>query len=706
MLTLRCHSKESGLSHSESSDDAVLATAFPLFGTAAYLSALDQMGIISVTDVKGRITYVNSQFLKISGYTRDELIGKTHRIVKSDQHDTQFFRNMHRTIARGQIWRAPIKNRAKDGTFYWVDALVAPLKDPTGRVVGYFSLRHDITEAVGLHLEIASQHSMLEGVVESLPAGVCVYDKNWRMIVCNKNLKNLLNYPASLFANGPPTFEQVLRCNAERGEYGPGDIEGLVTSRMERARLAEPHITERRRPDGTELEIRGMPLKDGGFVTTYIDITQRKKDQQTIERLAHEDPLTGLANRTVFLDNLRQGLTRVRRGSKLAVLCLDLDGFKPVNDTFGHPVGDQVLAAVARRLKGCVRETDTVARLGGDEFAVLLESPKGATDIELVAKRIIATLSEPIVLATNRISIGVSIGITLAPEDAQDVDQLMKNADLALYRVKAMGKGQYGFFEAALQQQILTRNRLVSDMRDALRTNSFQLHYQPILSAKSRKIVGLEALVRWQHPERGLIPASEFIPAAEESGLIATIDDWVLETAGRQLPRWPKNIWVGVNISSAQLRGHDFVQKVEKALGDTAPERLLLEVTESMLISDKRLAADLMARLRNIGVRFALDDFGTGFSSLSYLQSFPFDKIKVDRSFVSPVADHSRSATLRRAIVQLARSLKMTCVAEGVETEEQLEALRREGCHEVQGFLFSPAMHPEAVDKLLTRGRL
>jgi len=667
-----------------------------IVGARSYIDAFDKLGIVSVTTLDGQIIHVNDEFTRISKYSRDELVGQTHRIVNSGFHRRAFFKGMHDKISKGEPWRAPIKNRARDGSFYWVDALVVPLKDRRRKNTAYLSFQFEITKAVETHIELQERTATLQGVMESFPGGISVFDRNLRLILCNDKVKNLVGYPDELFSNGLPTFEEIVRSNAKRGEYGPGDIEALVAERMQRAAQAVPHQLERRRPNGTHLEIRGTPLTGGGFVTTYVDITERKKDQDTIARLAHHDALTGLPNRVLFQDRIRHALARVRRGDTLALHCLDLDRFKSVNDTLGHPVGDALLKAVAGRLQNVVRESDTVARLGGDEFAIIQVGPQSPADVEAVAKRIIAALAQPFKLGENIISIGTSIGITIAPEDGDNADQLMKNADLALYRTKSAGRGAFGYFEQELQSRQAQRHEIATGLQEALETDGFELHYQPTVNVQTRRVVGCEALIRWSHPQRGLVPASEFIPIAEEAGLINKIGDWVLKRACRDAKRWPENVWVAVNISAAQLRGHDLVDKVSDALGDMPASRLMLEITESLLVQDKETAKTVMDRLRAIGVRFALDDFGTGFSSLSYLQVFPFDKIKIDRSFMAPIGDQKRSAALRRAIVQLGHTLEMTTVAEGVETEEQFAQLANEGCVEAQGYLFSRPV-PEIV---------
>jgi len=673
------------------------------FDAKAFASAVDQLGIVSITDPQGRIVHANAEFLRVSGYTAEEVAGKDHSILNSGHHAKEFWADAYEKLRRGETWRAPVKNRAKDGTCYWVDSIIVPLKDRNRQSKGFLSFQIDITTAVTLHMALQDRNTLLQAVVDSFPGGLTVFDRDLRLLLCNRKQRQLLEYPDSLFENSLPTLEDLYRFNANRGEYGPGNVEEQVRSRLELARKGETHIFERQRPNGTHLEIRGTPLPGGGFVTAHLDVTERKRYQETIGRLAHQDVLTGLPNRALFQDRIRQGLKQVQHGSSLALHCLDLDRFKSVNDTLGHPIGDSLLVAVAERLRAEIRETDTVARLGGDEFAIIQLAPRSIEEIEALAKRIIGAFAEPFVLEENTVSIGTSIGIAVAPSDGVDAEQLMMNADMALYRTKSLGRGTFGFFEQSMHERLQSRHQIIMGLREAIANSKFELHYQPIVNVKTRKIVGCEALIRWSHPVRGLIPAHEFIPIAEECGLIGQIGDWVLKTACTEASQWPDDIWVAVNISPAQFRGRDLVEKVTNACRGLPLSRLILEITETLLMKDREIASDTLERLRKMGVRFAIDDFGTGFSSLSYLQSFPFDKIKIDRSFVSDVANLKRSATLRRSIIQLGYNLGMTSVGEGVETEQQLDRLRAEGCVEAQGFLFSRAVPAAKLRTLFSK---
>ncbi len=665
----------------------------------AFASALDQLGIVSVADLTGRVVHVNDEFSRITQYAREEVIGKNHSILNSSHQPKEFWADAYETLGKGRTWRAPVRNRAKDGTFYWVDALIVPLNGKNRQTKGFLSFQIDITRAVSLHVGLQDRNSLLQAVVDSFPGGLTVFDRDLRLVLCNQKHRQLLEYPDALFANGPPTLEQLYRFNANRGEYGSGNAKEQVRSRLELARKGESHIFERQRPNGTCLEIRGTPLPGGGFVSAHFDVTERKRDQETIRRLAHQDVLTGLPNRVLFQERVRLGLLRAQNGPTLAIHCLGLDRFKSVNDTLGHPVGDALLIEASRRLRAELKELDTVARLGGDEFAIIQMAPHSIEEVESLAKRMIAAFSQPFVVGTNTVSIGASIGIAVAPSDGTDAEQLMMNANTALYRTKAVDRGTFGFFEHSMHERLQTRHQIIMGLREAIANSKFELHYQPIVNVKTRKIVGCETLIRWSHPARGLIPPSEFIPIAEECGLIGQIGDWVLKTACAEASRWPDDIWVAVNISPAQIR-QDLTDKVTGAAQGLPLSRLVLEITETLLMKDRDVASNTLERLRKMGVRFAIDDFGTGFSSLSYLQSFPFDKIKIDRSFVSAVANGKRSATLRRSIIQLGYNLDMTTVAEGVETEQQLDLLRAEGCVEAQGFLFSRAVPAAVLRKL------
>ena len=408
------------------------------------------------------------------------------------------------------------------------------------------------------------------------------------------------------------------------------------------------------------------------------------------EAVARHDALTGLSNRVKFREHMEQVLSRVRRGGSVAVLYLDLDGFKGVNDTLGHPAGDELLRAVADRLRGCTRAMDLVARLGGDEFAIVQVDAQQPTDAMALSERVVTMLQQPFEVGEHRIVIGVSVGIAVA-DAAVTADGLLRNADIALYRAKTDGRGTWRFFEPGMDAKMEARRALEADLRRALAERQFEVHYQPLVCASTERLTGFEALLRWNHPERSMVSPSEFIPLAEETGLIRAMGAWVLERACADAAGWPEHVKVAVNLSPVQFLRGNLAHEVEHALAASglAANRLELEITESVLLQDNDATLGVLHRLRGLGVRISVDDFGTGHSSLSYLRRFPFDKIKIDQSFVRSFGVEKGNIEIIRAVVGLGQALNMEVLAEGVETPEQLRMLQAEGCDELQGYLFS-----------------
>ena len=455
--------------------------------------------------------------------------------------------------------------------------------------------------------------------------------------------------------------------------------------------------------DGRSIEITNQPLANGGWVATHEDITERKRADERIAHLAHYDALTDLPNRVRFREQLQSELKRCDRNEQLAVLYIDIDQFKSVNDSLGHQIGDALLKGVAARLKACVRETDVVARLGGDEFAIVQTAVKDPGDVTALVARMYQAIREPHDCLGHLITTDASIGIALAPQDGTDLDQLLKNADLAMYDAKADGRRTYRFFEPGMDARVKARHQLELDLRHAITTGEFEVHYQPIVDLKNDAVTGCEALLRWRHPGRGMISPAEFIPIAEDAGLINELGDWVLRTACAEAARWPDHITLAVNVSPVQLKSQTMALKVLGALAASglAANRLEIEITEAVLIRDDDTALAILHQLREVGVRVALDDFGTGYSSLSYLQRFPFDKIKIDRCFVSDIAQPGGSASIVEAVVNIAGARQMTTTAEGVETEQQKELLRALGCTHMQGYLFSAARPAAEIRQFL-----
>jgi diguanylate cyclase (GGDEF)-like protein len=421
--------------------------------------------------------------------------------------------------------------------------------------------------------------------------------------------------------------------------------------------------------------------------------------------MAKHDSLTGLPNRAAFQHAMEQALKRVRRGQQMAVMCLDLDHFKNVNDTLGHIIGDKLLCAAAKRLKGLVRETDTIARLGGDEFAVLQPDLDSADAGEASAERIIEEITQPYDIDGHQVVVSTSVGIAIAPGDGESTELLLRNADMALYRAKSDGRSTFRYFEPAMDEQLQARRALEMDLRDAVANNEFQVFYQPQVDTITEQVTGCEALLRWHSPTRGMVPPSQFIPLAEEIGLIVPIGEWVLKQACCDAATWPKPVRVAVNLSPAQFKSRSVVQSVINALAASGLDaaRLELEITESVLLHDNEATIATLHQLRSFGIKISMDDFGTGYSSLSYLRSFPFDKIKIDRSFIKDISDKGDCAAIVKAVAGLGKGLGIRTTAEGVETIDQLRHVRAEGCTEVQGYFFSAPQTADALQDYFAR---
>ncbi len=558
---------------------------------------------------------------------------------------------------------------------------------------------------------LAGTSVLLEQGLEHLDAGITIFDSNLHLVFCNGKFLELRGLPQHLGRPGT-AFAEIVRHNAEHGVYGPGDIEDHVRQHVELARRFEPHRFERDVANGQTLEIHGSPLPEGGFITIYTDVTARKQAELTIQRLALVDGLTGLANRTSFRQRLQDALPMAERlGHSVALMMLDLDRFKHVNDIYGHPVGDALLKEIARRLQTLFRRIDTVARLGGDEFAILLTSLTDRRIVRRLAQRVVDSLSRPVVIDGNELQTGTSIGVSFFPTDDTDPEELVRKADLALYKAKAAGRGSYHFYDRSLHEAVQRQKVIEEELRNALRRREFTLYYQPQICLRHNRLVGVEALVRWQHPDRGLLMPSAFIEAAESVGLIGEVGELVMHSACEQANQWRQAGWsdirVAVNISTRQLQTHGFVALVESVLAQTGlpASWLELEITEDSIVTDADKVGDKLRKLQERGVALAIDDFGTGYSSLGYLKKFPVDRLKIDRSFVGGLPHDKDDAAITKAIVRLGHSLGLNVLAEGVETDAQLDHLRAEGCDSVQGYYFSRPLPAEELAALTASGR-
>ena len=571
--------------------------------------------------------------------------------------------------------------------------------------VGQFARSVAVFKAKSIELlqkkaEIERMNVQLDAAINNMPLGLSMFDAQERLLVCNKRYAEMYELPKEL--TRPGTVHCAL--------WDDGIKRGARHVLSELDAPGRGAVGLHDHPDSMVVEfgsqrvisVSRQPINGGGWVAVHEDITERRRHQHEISHLARHDALTGLANRVLFREQLQLCLQRLVRGQGFAVLCLDLDRFKSVNDTLGHPVGDILLKQVSERLTSCVRHGDLVARLGGDEFAIIQAYVREPDQTEALAARIVETVSKFYTIDGHRIDISTSIGMTLAPRDGSDADQLLKNADLALYRTKGNGRHGYSFFEPEMNEHIQGRRGLEMDLRKAIANGDLCLHYQPQISLATQAVTGFEALLRWNHPTRGMVPAEEFVSIAEEIGLIGELGAWALDTACAEAARWPAPVRVAINVSPLQVK-RDLFDVVLHALASSGlpAERLELEITESVLLQDSQATLAMLHQLRQLGIRIAMDDFGTGYCSLSYLRSFPFDKIKVDRAFVADIELSRDSHAIVGSILGLGKSLGMVTVAEGIESFEQLKLVRALGCVEAQGFFFSPPVPAGEVGRIL-----
>jgi diguanylate cyclase (GGDEF)-like protein/PAS domain S-box-containing protein len=571
---------------------------------------------------------------------------------------------------------------------------------------GWVATVEEITERRNLEQERDRNYTFLREIIDHIPSQITVKDaRTRRYLLVNRIAENTFRESDETIVG--KTAADIL----------PGSDAYIVT-RDDDALLRSPdrlllkEETWKTRTDGHRHVIsKRIGIRDQAGEPRYIinvidDVTERRKADEKIAHMAHYDALTDLPNRALFREQIERELAKVASGGQFALLYIDVDEFKGINDSLGHHVGDELLKAIALRIRDCLGQDDLIARLGGDEFAVIQTGIVSSADVLAFVTRIYEAIRRPYHCLGHQLSTDASIGIALAPQDGTDLDQLIKNADLAMYGAKAEGRRTHRFFEPEMDACAKARLTMEQDLRQALVNGSFEIHYQPLVDLRTNEVSGCEALLRWRHPDRGMVSPAEFIPIAEDTGLINELGDWVLRTACNEAATWPAHVRLAVNVSPVQLKCDTLALKIAGALAGSGldPRRLELEITEAVLIRDDEAALSILHQLRAIGVRIALDDFGTGYSSLSYLKRFPFDKIKIDRCFVADMAEASGAPVIVQAVVNIAAASNMTTVAEGVETEAQREMLRALGCTEMQGYLFSAAKPAAEVRKLFGAG--
>ena len=595
-----------------------------------------------------------------------------------------------------------------DGQRKYTHAIARPARQSDGSVV-WTGVIMDATRMKEAEAAVAAAEAQTRSaIVESLSQGLLMFDANDHLTICNSHYREL--YPAlpGLVGAGA-TYDAIIRAEAAEA-LAP--LERDCDRRQELqlrldAHRSDHHVFERQLGDNRWILVNEHRTPDGGTVILYTDVTEFKLRERRIQHIAHHDALTDLPNRVLFRDKLDEALQRGLRSDKpIAVFCLDLDHFKYVNDTLGHPAGDMLLKIVARRVSSCLRACDTVARLGGDEFAVILPELPSVEFATSLAARLLEAVALPADLDGQQVLTAASLGIVLSTPGEEDSARLIKSADLALYRAKADGRNTFRFFEPEMDAKAQARRTLEVDLRMALARDEMELHFQPVVDVYTDEIVAFEALVRWNHPKRGIISPLDFIGLAEETGLIRHLGQWILRRACETAATWPTAVRIAVNLSPAQFKDRELADTVLRILKETGlePNRLELEITESLLLQDTDANLAVLHRLKAEGIRISMDDFGTGYSSLGNLRSFPFDKIKVDQSFVKDLDRNPDSASIVRAVLSLGRSLGIGTIAEGVETREQLSRLRAEGCTEIQGFYYSKPQPEEVVAKMLIDG--
>jgi diguanylate cyclase (GGDEF)-like protein/PAS domain S-box-containing protein len=652
-------------------------------------------------DGSQRLVLCNQRYLDMFGLSPDvvkpgadslDVIRHRHATGSFDGDPDAFHEEVQRRVARGEITTSIVNS--KDGrTFHIVNQ---PL--PHG---GWVATMEDVTERQRLEQERDRNYAFLSQILDHIPSQITVKDaRDRRYLLANRVAAEQFGVPREEIV-GKTASDLFPQCSVDI--INADDERTLASGSL----FKDEHIRDsqafgKRYITSTRIGIRDVSGDIRYIVNVVNDVTERRHAHEKIAHLAHYDPLTDLPNRVLFHEQMQRELQKVSRGEQFALLYIDVDEFKGINDSLGHHVGDELLKAVAARLRGCIRDGDLIARLGGDEFAVIQTSVKGVNDVLDFVTRIREAVRQPFQCLGHHLSSDASIGIALAPQDGTDLDQLIKNADLAMYGAKADGRRTYRFFEPAMDAAAKARLALEQDLRHALTNGGFELHYQPLVDLRTDQVTGCEALVRWRHPERGMISPASFIPVAEDTGLIVELGEWVLRTACTEAANWPEHVRLAVNVSPVQLREPTLALKIASALAASGlpADRLEIEITEAVLIGDDATALAILHDLRAIGVRIALDDFGTGYSSMSYLKRFPFDKIKIDRCFIADITEADGSSVIVQAVLNIAASCNMTTTAEGVETPQQKELLSALGCTQMQGFLFSAAKPSAEVRKL------
>lgn len=665
-----------------------------------------------------RVVYANPAYEKLWGGKVQDLYRNRFdwmRLVHPE--DVERMRDAVRRNPRGGV-NEVIRVVHPDGQERWLHVRSFDMQDDQGRAYSVGGVGTDITDLVLQREALRASQAVQKGVLDALPANIAIIDASGTIVAVNEPWRRFGAENSLAGGNAGVGCNYIDICNGAQGDaaeeaqdIGAG-LRAVLDGQQREFSLVYPCHSplEKRwfRVLVTPLEVR----TGRGAVVMHINVTETIQAQERLTHLAHYDSLTGLPNRFLFRERLKSSLSAVdRQGGRLAVMFIDLDRFKVINDTLGHLAGDALLQQVAQRISGCLRASDTVGRLGGDEFAVLVPDPEREYDVSVVARRLVDALAQPVTLEGQELFVSASIGITLYPDDCDDLEKLIRNADTAMYRAKDLGRNNFQFFTAAMNTRVQEQLKLETDLRRAVQRQEFVLYYQPKVSCSSGAVTGFEALLRWQHPQRGLVSPLDFIPLLEETGLIVPVGSWVLQQACRQAAMWHQaghtQVSVAVNLSARQLQSADLAGEVSRALeaAGLPAQALELELTESLVMSHVEDNIALLNRLKAMGVRLSVDDFGTGYSSLAYLKRLPLDAVKVDRAFVQDITADPEDASITRAVITMAHNLRLKVVAEGVETEGQIALLVANHCDEMQGYYFGRPLPANEAQAILHSGR-